>query len=152
MNNSYCLVFFKAKNNLSDNNQEEASQQMFEQNIGSSSNMHQVTNEHEDDTDHDNDDFLDGNTLKPPPVPKSEPPPLPTQYRTVSPDDPSLSEQDIKKALFENMKSIENWKKEQEILMKKKYVEDQKRLEMSLKLDLEKVKEEESQRREQVNI
>ena len=34
---------------------------------------------------------------------------------------------------------------------KRKYEEEQKRIEISLRLDLEKVKEEENQRREQVN-
>jgi hypothetical protein len=59
---------------------------------------------------------------------------------------------EIKKALLDNMKCVENWKTEQEILMKKKYVEEQKKIENNLKTDLEKVKEEENQRREQERL
>lgn len=58
----------------------------------------------------------------------------------------------IKKELKDNMKCVENWKVEQELLMKQKYQEEQKRIEISLKTDLEKVKEEENQRREQVSF
>ena len=90
----------------------------------------------------------------------------------------SVESDEIKKALLDNMKCVENWKIEQEMLMKvahassneskslssvsrilietlsgfqRKYEEEQLRIEMSLKLDLEKVKEEENQRREQVS-
>lgn len=93
---------------------------------------------------------------RPPPIPTTEPPPLPSVYsRRIAqtpPDqtDNSPASNEIKKALLDNMKSIENWKQEQEMLMKRKYEEEQKRIQVSLKLDLEKVKEEETQRREQV--
>ena len=98
---------------------------------------------HNDDTDHDNDEddgLLDSLKL-PPPIPATAPPPLPKH------DQGNV----IKKNLFEKMKSVESWKVEQELIMKRKYEEGQKKIEISLKLDLEKVKEEENQRREQVN-
>ncbi len=77
----------------------------------------------EDDTDHDNDEFVLENALKPPPIPKSDPPPLPSGYlNSKSSADSTLnksaSEEEIKKALLDNMKCVENWKKEQELLMK----------------------------------
>ncbi|RMZ94865.1 trichohyalin-like isoform X7 [Brachionus plicatilis] len=98
-----------------------------------------------DDTDHDNDDDDLLHSPSPPPVPTTEPPPLPSNKS----ENPSLQ---IKKALMDNMKSIESWKQEQEELMKRKYDEEQKRIELSLKLDLNRVKEEEIQRREQERL
>jgi hypothetical protein len=107
-----------------------------------------------DDTDHDNDEEVDENDLNlsprsPPPVPITEPPPLPASFTKVN-NKSNSSNNEITKALLDNMKCVENWKFEQELLMKKKYEEEQKKIQMSLKLDLEKVKEEEIQRREQV--
>lgn len=101
-----------------------------------------------DDTDRDNDDESEENEMhlsprSPPPVPMTEPPPLPASGSKVN-------NNEITKALLDNMKCVENWKIEQELLMKKKYEEEQKKIQMSLKFDLEKVKEEEIQRREQV--
>ncbi len=99
----------------------------------------------------------------PPPVPATAPPPLPkTKTNSISSEVESLlieealppvKEQktsEIKKVFLDNMKSIESWKSEQEVMMKKKYEEGQKKIEISLKTDLEKVREEENQRREQV--
>ena len=139
-------------------------------------------NAHNDDTDRDNDDEdVNGDEFlmspqQPPPIPITEPPPMPGQSRPKQDDvDPNtnLPSDEIKKALLDNMKCVENWKIEQEMLMKvanesshesvsrilietlsgfqRKYEEEQMRIEMSLKLDLEKVKEEENQRREQVS-
>jgi hypothetical protein len=138
-----------------------------------SRNLIDAASKNEDDTDHDLDandedmaDLLMDNALKPPPIPKSDPPPLPSAFLNQKNSknsfkdgevnecsaiiNKSLSEQDIKKALLDNIKTVDNWKQEQEILMKKKYEEEQKRIELALRLDLEKVKEEEIQRREQV--
>ena len=107
-----------------------------------------------DDTDHDNDldEEVDDNGMHlsprlPPPIPITEPPPLPNSFSKSGKAAPS---NEITKALLDNMKCVENWKIEQEILMKRKYDEEQKKIQASLKLDLEKVKEEEIQRREQV--
>ena len=107
-----------------------------------------------DDTDHDNDYEVDENDIhmsprSPPPVPITEPPPLP--FSKANSKSSTAPNNQITKALLDNMKCVENWKVEQEILMKKKYEEEQRKIEMSLKLDLDKVKEEEIQRREQVN-
>ncbi len=83
----------------------------------------------------------------PPPIPATAPPPLPLHNNNKN----QIQNTDlIKKELKDNMKCVENWKIEQEQLMKQKYQEEQKRIEISLKTDLEKVKEEENQRREQV--
>jgi len=82
-------------------------------------------------------------------VPITEPPPLPASFSKTNTKSNSPNNE-ITKALLDNMKCVENWKIEQELLMKKKYEEEQKKIQMSLKLDLEKVKEEEIQRREQV--
>ncbi|CAF0711793.1 unnamed protein product [Brachionus calyciflorus] len=108
-----------------------------------------------DDTDHDNDDDDLLQSPRPPPIPTTEPPPLPSfctkkSSKTETTENPQALE--IKKVLFDNMKSIENWKQEQEMLMKRKYEEEQKRIEESLKLDLDRVKEEEIQRREQERL
>jgi hypothetical protein len=85
--------------------------------------------------------------LSPPPIPATAPPPLPLHNNNKN----QMQNTDlIKKELKDNMKCVENWKVEQELLMKQKYQEEQKRIEISLKTDLEKVKEEENQRREQV--
>ena len=142
-----------------------------------------LKNFHNDDTDRDNDDedvagdeFL-MSPQQPPPVPSTEPPPIPGA-RAKEEEEEVAESDEIKKALLDNMKCVENWKIEQEMLMKvahassnestslssvsrilietlsgfqRKYEEEQLRIEMSLKLDLEKVKEEESQRREQVS-
>lgn len=75
---------------------------------------------HNDDTDHDNDEVDDEllDSLKlPPPVPATAPPPLPNHKNST---EQSKSDQGnvIKKALFEKIKSVENWKAEQELLMK----------------------------------
>ena len=113
-----------------------------------------------DDTDHDNDvDEVDENDMHrlsprlPPPIPITEPPPLPTSFSKSNTSNSKITApaNEITKALLDNMKCVENWKIEQEILMKRKYDEEQKKIQTSLKLDLEKVKEEEIQRREQVN-
>lgn len=117
-----------------------------------------------DDTDHDNDENEavveeEANQSKmPPPVPATAPPPLPKSKTSISSeleDDiiAPVKEQktsEIKKVFLDNLKSIESWKSEQEVMMKKKYEEGQKKIEISLKSDLEKVREEENQRREQV--
>lgn len=50
----------------------------------------------------------------PPPVPVTEPPPLPNSVAKRNEAD------EIKKALLDNMKCVENWKIEQELLMKVK--------------------------------
>lgn len=108
-----------------------------------------------DDTDHDNDDDDLLQSPRPPPIPTTEPPPLPSLYTQKSKSNPienSPASLEIKKALLDNMKSIKNWKQEQELLMKRKYEEEQKRIEESLKLDLDRVKEEEVQRREQERL
>lgn len=87
--------------------------------------------------------------LSPPPIPATAPPPLPLHNNNKN----QMQNTDlIKKELKDNMKCVENWKVEQELLMKQKYQEEQKRIEISLKTDLEKVKEEENQRREQVSF
>ena len=76
----------------------------------------------EEDTDHEDDDFAMLDVLKPPPIPKSEPPPLPFTYRQSEVTENGLkqskSEEEIKKALLDNMKCVENWKQEQQLLMK----------------------------------
>lgn len=58
----------------------------------------------------------------PPPIPATEPPPLPGPSKLAkSPVDehPLVESADlIKKELKDNIKSVENWKIEQEILMK----------------------------------
>jgi len=76
-----------------------------------------------DDTDHDNDhddELLDSLKL-PPPVPLNAPPPLPKdknlQDQQTSPTG-SKKEAEIKKALYNNIKTVENWKVEQELLLK----------------------------------
>jgi hypothetical protein len=53
----------------------------------------------------------------PPPVPVTEPPPLPS---SVAKRNDNSQANDIKKALLDNMKCVENWKIEQELLMKVK--------------------------------
>lgn len=58
------------------------------------------------------DDLLDSLKL-PPPVPVNAPPPLPNSKAKNKPE-----EVEIKKTLFENMKCVENWKSEQELLLK----------------------------------
>ncbi len=83
------------------------------------------TNVNYDDTDHDNDDVDSDELLLPPPIPATEPPPLPSSgsvnllnntnnvsKEIVAPTDL------IKKELKDKMKCVENWKIEQEILMK----------------------------------
>jgi len=86
-----------------------------------------------------------------PPLPSSEPPKLSSDLAKKKNAEPEEDDA-IKKALMVNMKSIENWKIEQELLMKQNYEEEQKRIESSLKLNLEKVKEEESKRREEEKL
>lgn len=117
-----------------------------------------------DDTDHDNDENEamveeEVNQSKmPPPVPATAPPPLPKSKISIELEDDIIApvkEQktsEIKKVFLDNLKSIESWKSEQEVMMKKKYEEGQKKIEISLKTDLEKVREEENQRREQVTL
>lgn len=83
-------------------------------------------------------------SLSPPPVPNSEPPTLSSNNLQY----PSL---EIKQVLIDNMKSIEYWKIKQEELMKCKYEDQQKQLQLSFKLELNRVKEEEIKRKEQVN-
>ncbi len=94
-------------------------------------NNNTTNNTNQDDTDHDNDEFVLEHVLKPPPIPKSDPPPLPSGYSShvkssnsessSSSLNKSASEDEIKKALLDNMKCVENWKKEQELLMKVSY-------------------------------
>ena len=87
---------------------------------------------HNDDTDRDNDDedvngdeFLMSPLQQPPPVPETEPPPPPMSTASRPQDDlddsifrASLPSDEIKKALLDNMKCVENWKIEQEMLMR----------------------------------
>ena len=81
--------------------------------------------------------MLSSSARLPPPVPISEPPPLPpaklpTEFENSSNNNNNnnnnsnninsngviSNENQIKKALLDNMKCVENWKIEQEILMK----------------------------------
>ena len=79
--------------------------------------------------------MLSSSARLPPPVPISEPPPLPpaklpTELENSSNNNNNnnsnntnsngviSNENQIKKALLDNMKCVENWKIEQEILMK----------------------------------
>ena len=78
-----------------------------------------------DDTDHDNDDADSDELLLPPPIPATEPPPLPSSGSASSLNKPNTAPKDIvaptdliKKELKDKMKCVENWKIEQEILMK----------------------------------
>jgi hypothetical protein len=63
-----------------------------------------------------------GDLAAPPPLPSSEPPKLSSDLakkKNVEPEEDDV----IKKALMVNMKSIENWKIEQELLMKVIFLE-----------------------------
>lgn len=87
----------------------------------------------EEDTDlrEDNRDEEDESEIScmspPPPIPSSQPPSLPTPTSTssssgampiINSSQVVIDSSDIKKALLDNMKCVENWKIEQEILMK----------------------------------
>jgi hypothetical protein len=72
--------------------------------------------------------MLSSSARIPPPVPVSEPPPLPptklpsefenNNNNNINSNGVISNENQIKKALLDNMKCVENWKIEQEILMK----------------------------------
>jgi hypothetical protein len=79
-------------------------------------------------------------------LPSSEPPSIDMQK---SIKEANNEEESIKKALLDNMKSVENWKYEQEKLMKEKY-EEQQEIESQVKFNLDKIKDDESKRREEV--
>lgn len=90
----------------------------------------------------------------PPPLPSSEPP-LIDSHKSINELNHKDEEEEltIKKALIDNIKSVDNWKYEQEKLMKEKYEQEEKQRNENLanKFNLERIKDEEnSKRREEV--
>ncbi len=54
-------------------------------------------------------------------MPLNAPPPLPKEKNNQEPKTDPKKEEDIKKALYNNIKTVENWKAEQELLLKVNY-------------------------------